>query len=340
MFVKDIDLNTAADVRIFDVYIGLAAAGYDLASPSRAGTICEGLMTQNWSQELLQYFRFARIHDGRINPYWPRASILTSVSLLIDQSPIASHTALIRAHLTAMSNLSPTDLDETIIRWAADLPKQIEVIRTARTYTNTWEYYQQAIQCDIRENGVHYQQEIISTQKRLCELLSPHFSSPPKVITILNPLQADPLTDVVSAHGRIYVVTSHLRSESCIHELIHILLDPWMRKWEKRISKSVALLDLVYKRMAHLAYAWDYSAASWANVFSETLVRVLTVIVSNYGRPEQVCQIGDLVQEGFAYALPIAETIAGIGKEQSLSDEWLEQCLWACSKFAQQTTGN
>ncbi len=157
-------------------------------------------------------------------------------------------------------------------------------------------------------------------------------------MTILNPLQADPLTDVVSVCDRVYVVTSHLRAESCAHELIHILLDPCLRVWGDRISRNVSLIDSVYDRMAHLMYAWDRSTASWNNVFSETLVRVLTVLVSDDGGPEwQASQIEDLVQQGFAYARPIAETIVMMDKEQPLSDEWLDRCLRACARVAERT---
>jgi len=337
LFAKAVDLNTASNQGIFDVYAGLTASGYDLANPDRAGKICDVLMTENWSQQILQYFGFTRIQDGRVNPYWPRASILTSVSLLIDRLPVATHLALIREHLSAMRNLSPAGVDKAMIQWASDLPKQTEVIRTVRMYAKAWEQYQQAIQSEISENGVRYQQEMLTAQGRFCVLLPPHFSSlPPQLITILNPLQADALTDVVNVRGRVYVVTSHLRTESCMHELIHILLDPWLRIWEERISTRVALLDLVYDRMTHLTYAWDHSVASWMNVFSETLVRVLTVLISDDRYPGQLSEIDDLVQQGFAYALPIAETISAMGKEQSLSDEWLEQCLWTCAKYAKQ----
>jgi hypothetical protein len=227
-----------------------------------------------------------------------------------------------------------------MIQWAADFPKQTAAIRTSRTYAKAWECYQQTIQSEISENGFRYQRDVIAAQGRLRVLLPPHSSSP-QLITILNPLQADSLTDVANVRDRVYVVTSHLRSESCTHELIHILLEPWLRVWKERISTRVYLLDLVYDRMAHLTYAWDRSAASWSNVFSETFVRVLTVLASDDGYPEwQLSQIGDLVQQGFVYALPIAETIAAMGKEQSLSDEWLDRCLRACVKLAKQTKGN
>lgn len=332
------EFNETINQGVFDVYVGLIVSGYDIANPDRVGAILNALMTENWSHQILQYFELARINDGRVNPYWPRASILASVSLLVEQLPVATHLDLIRAYLTAMDNLSPADVDNMIVQWAADLPTQTTALRTYRTYTKAWECYQQIIQREINNNGIRYQKEILTAQGRLQVLLPQHFSSP-KFITVLNPLQADPLTDIVRVRDRIYVVTSHLHSESCIHELIHILVDPWLRTWKEQISTSKNLLDLVYDRMVHLTYAWDRSAASWSNVFSETLVRVLTVFAFHDNSEGQLSQISDLVEHGFVYALPIAETIATMSKEQSLSDQWLERCLWACAQLARQEQG-
>ena len=68
MLIETVDFN-ADNQGIFDVYLGLIASGYDLANPIRAGAICELVMAENWSQQTLQYFSFAQINDGRINPY-------------------------------------------------------------------------------------------------------------------------------------------------------------------------------------------------------------------------------------------------------------------------------
>ncbi len=330
------ELNTADDQGIFDVYLGLAASGYDLANPHRAGAICEAVAAENWGRQTLQYFRFARINDGRVNPYWPRGSILAAASLLIDNAPATAHLAMIRAYLAALDNLSPAEADDATAIWATALPEQAASLRTAGAYSEARARYRHAIQAEIHENGLRYEREVLAAQRGLHALL-PSLSSP-QVTTVLNPLQADPLTDVVSVRDRVYVVTSHLRAESYVHELVHILLDPRLRAWEDRIARNVRLLDPVYDRMTRLTYAWDRSAASWNNVFAETLVRVLTAALGD-GRPDrQASQIAALVQAGFAYALPIAETIAGAGREEPLSDQWLDRCLQACARAAGQYT--
>ena len=329
------DFNETINQGVFDVYLGLMASGYDIANSDRISTIRNALIAESWSPQVLRYFELARINDGRVNPYWPRASILASVSLLVERLSGEAHLAAIRAYLTSMDNLSPGDVDKRIIRWAADLPKHTAAIQSFRTYAKAWECYQQLIQNEISDNGNRYQEEMLAMQARL-RIMLPPLSSSPKLISILNPLQADSLTDIVRVQDQVYVVTSHLRSESCIHELIHILLAPWLHRWKEQISASTNLLDLVYDRMVHLTYAWDHSAASWGNVFSETLVRVLTALVSSDDSEEQLSKITDLLDQGFVYALPIAETIATMSVEQSLSEQWLERCLWNCAQLAKQ----
>ena len=336
LLAERVDHQTASNKTVFDVYAGLIVSGYDLANPDRAGAIRDTLMAENWNRRTLQYFGFARLQDGRLNPYWPRASILTSVGLLLSQSLPASPLASIRAHLAAMSNVSPADVDEVMVHWVADLPSRAELIRSAPVYAKAWELYQQVIQRELDEQSLPYQQEIRGAQKRLRQLLPTPDSPPPQMITIVNPLQADPLADVVSVHDRVYVITSHLRSDSYIHELIHVLLDPWLRRWQTRISHSAELLDLVYEPMKHIGYAWDHSAASWVNVFSETLVRLLTIIVTDDEGSIRPSQIDALAQQGFTYARPISETIAALNHRRTVSDAWLESCLVACSKWKRQ----
>lgn len=320
---------------IFNVYLGLIASGYDPGNPVRAGKIRKRIRTGGWSQKTLQYFNFACINDGRINPYWPRASILTSISLLVDQCPMKVTPKMIRAHLSTMKNISPLDIDDHVINWAAGLIEQAESLRDTQIYDDIWADYLQTVQDEITQNGNQYRTKILAAHNRLCDLL-PVNIAPIQVATILNPLQAGLLTDVVNVQNHSYVVTSHLRANSYVHELLHVSLDSCLQTWEERISENVNLLDLVYVHMNPLSYAWDHSPTSWYNVFSETLVRVLTVLISDADPESQNFQIERLVQQGFTYARLIAEILALREDVQPLTNEWLEVCLQACATLANQ----
>lgn len=335
LFDETVGLILSPHRGIFDIYLGLLASGYDLGNPVRTGKIRERIRTGDWSQQTRQYFNFACINDGRINPYWPRASILTFISLLVDQCPSSVTPKTIRAHLSTMKNISPLDIDDYVINWAAGLIEQAKSLRDAQIYDEIWADYLQAVQDEITQNGNQYRTEILAKHRKLCVLLSAH-SAPIQIATILNPLQADPLTDIVSLQNRNYVVTSHLRADSYVHELLHLSLDSCLRVWEDQIFQSVNLLDLVYVRMNKLTYAWDRSPAAWHNVFSETLVRVITILLSDADPESLSSQIERLVQNGFTYARPIAETLASTEDIQPLTSEWLEVCLGACESLAKQ----
>lgn len=229
------------------------------------------------------------------------------------------------------------EINDSVVGWAATFPDQAAFLRASRIYSGARTCYQDSIHDEIGKNGIQFECEVLAASNRLRALL-PSYSASQQVTTVLNPLQADPVTDVVTLRDRIYVVTSHLRFESYMHEQIHISLEPYLRAWKNQIARNVALLDPVYDRMVYMTYAWDHSAASWNNVFSETLTRVLTILVTDVDNPEQLTQqIETLVQQGFVYARPIAESILELAKGQPLSDEWLGQCLRICNEEAKQS---
>lgn len=134
MFDETVGIIRPPHRGIFSVYLGLIASGYDLANPIRAGKIRDRIRAGKWGQQTRKYFDFARINDGRINLYWPRASMLTSVSLLVDQCPMKVIPKTIQAHLSTMKNIAPQDVDDHVINWAAGLIEQTELLRGAHIY--------------------------------------------------------------------------------------------------------------------------------------------------------------------------------------------------------------
>ena len=151
----------------------------------------------------------------------------------------------------------------------------------------------------------------------------------------MNPLQADPLTDVVEVGDVVCVVTSHLRVESCVHELVHGWLEGALPDWRPVIRQHAELLHPVCRRMIQLSYAWDSSAVSWENVFIETLVRVLTAWALEGQDPSALPRrVAAIVREGFHYAVPMAETLCSGKGVQPLTVEWVERCLRACQEYS------
>ena len=217
-------------------------------------------------------------------------------------------------------------------RWAAALPERTKRLRTVHQYQNVLSCYRDVILRDMEENGLSYHHRAEAASAILRTLFP---TCRPQVVTILNPLQADPLTDFVETDGHGWVVTSHLRADSYVHELVHVCLESVLREWIPHISEHLHLLDAVYQPMVRLSYAWDRSASSWVNVFSETLVRTLTLWVLEGQVPDTLqVQLEAIVREGFLYARPIADTLASMNGRQPLSEQWLERCLHACHDAA------
>ncbi len=318
------------DQGVFDVYLGLTASGYELASPSRAQAVTEAILAGDWDPSAPEYFRRARIDDGRVNPYWPRGSILAAVSLLASREGLATDATSVRKYLSRLTNVPPVERDDGTVQWAAALPEQISSLRAASQYENSLPRYREAVRLEAKKHWSAYREQIGAAGHVLSALL-PASSHPCSVCTILNPLQADPLTDVVTAKESVYVVTSHLRAESCVHEMVHVCADPLLRDWMPRILEHADLLDATYEPMVRMRYAWDRSASSWANVFSETLVRVLTAWAL-YHRTREVLirQIEATTREGFLYVAPVVERLNAIAEGQPLTEHWLQGCLSAC----------
>lgn len=78
--------------------------------------------------------------------------------------------------------------------------------------------------------------------------------------TILHPLQADELVDVLRYENAACVIISHLRPESYVHELVHVYVDALLEEWTPVISTRKGLLDAVSEPMLRFSYAWDRSA--------------------------------------------------------------------------------
>lgn len=317
------------DQGVFDVYLGLTASGYELASAD-AQALTEAILAGSWDHAALKYFRQARIDDGRVNPYWPRGSILAAISLLASREGLITEAVSVRDYLSELTNVPPAERDDDTVQWAAVLSEQIVSLRAASQYENSLLRYREAVHLEAEKHWLAYR-ERVGAAEHVLRALFPTSAHPRSVRTILNPLQADQLTDVVTAKESVYVVTSHLRVESCVHEMVHVYADPLLRDWMPRILEHADLLDATYEPMVRMRYAWDRSASSWANVFSETLARVLTVwAMYHHDREGLIRQIEATTREGFLYATLIVERLNASAEGQPLTEHWLQGCLSAC----------
>ena len=317
---------------VFDVYLGLTLAGYELANPDRAERISQEMRKSTWEEPTVEYFAQARIDDGRVNPFWPRGSILTFASFLVDWNTCRVDLPAVRTKVAELKNVSPEETDEATIRWVASLPEHVSVLRTCSGYDAVHACYCDAVCAEHRANSASYLQQVEAAESRLHRLLP---NSPPRVSEIINPLQADQLTDIVEIDGRAYVIVSHFGAESRVHELAHLSLDQLLLDSEQVISGHQHLLEAVYKPMRCLSYAWDRSAASWYNVFSETLVRAVTAWALWGQRPSVLARrLDEIAREGFLFVHSVAKTLAEHFEHHALSGQGIRLCIDACEAEA------
>ncbi|HOB43046.1 MAG: hypothetical protein ACOX38_02450 [Bacillota bacterium] len=74
------------DKRVFMVYVGLMASGYELASLEEGepmARVAARAADVEWSPDLLAYYRWARVESREVNLYWPRAFLLVAAGLRI-----------------------------------------------------------------------------------------------------------------------------------------------------------------------------------------------------------------------------------------------------------------
>jgi hypothetical protein len=315
---------------IFDVYLGLTAAGYELANPSRAGAMIEAVGAAVWAETTMAYFAQARIADGRINPYWPRGSILAGVSCLTEEHRLGTDLDSLQAYLATLHNVAPNERGPELARWLLAFPEQKRLLRASGSYSVLFLEYVQIIQREAAQNEAGYRWQVERAGEALARLLP---SRPFSVRTVLNPLQADELVDVLRAGDAVWVITSHLRPDAGVHELAHAHLEAWLLEWAPLISFHRELLDAVYEPMRRAGYAWDRSAASWLNVLTETMARCLTVWVLSDGDPAKgEAQVDALGRQGFLYARPVFEAL--VSARPPLTERWLRDCFHACGVAA------
>ena len=313
-----------------------------------------------WPPDLRLYFGRARLADGRINPYWPLGFLLTGVSCLTEDYGMSTDLDAIRNYLATLDQVSPAERSLETALWLQALPEQKRRLRAAGGYGAVFSVYAEVVAGEIEVNGDHFRRRVGEAMERLERFLPTLGRSMPTlgrslptldrslpelerhlpanghspVSMVLNPLQADPLVDVVR-HGKVVlVIASRLRPIAYVHELAHLYVDALVKEWTPLLSARIGLLEAVYEPMHRYSYAWDRSATSWINVFAETMVRCLTVL-SMYGDNRELCngEIAALEGEGFLYARPVYETIVSAG-QSLLTEEWLADCLKACEVVA------
>lgn len=322
--------SVRASKQVFTVYVGLTASGYDMARPGRNKAVrrlVRAIRETAWPEEVVTYFRRARTGGCAVNPYWPRAFLLTLASLYLPESPPYRYADpdLISRHIQNLDAVSPADKGPDTLRWVLDLPGVYETLWAQPVLQALWNLYEASINPPQCERAAS---EAVST------ILERTGASPgqlPCIVILPNPLQAPELTDSVILGGKLHLIKANPDAASCIHEILHHLLSPAI--WQSRpiVDEFSYLLEPVRADMLRMGYAWDNAKESWRRVFEEHLMRAAEIWMTcgdDPGSAERAA--ASQARYGFKYVPAILGCLQSSWSGIAEVESFIIRCLRAC----------
>ena len=307
--------------QVFTVYVGLTASGYDMARLSANQAMCRlvwAIREADWPEHVPAYFGQARTDVCTVNPYWPRAFLLTIASLYLAESPpypFADPHAISR-HIQALDALCPADKDDETMQWVLQLPDAYQAVCSQPYLDRLWELYQASVDPGRCKQVAEEAESLVQ------ERLGVTSDQLPQIVVIPNPLQAHEQTDIVNLVGKVYVIEAEPCAASCVHEILHHILSPALDSCRHITYESAGLLAPVQEDMLRLRYAWDNSRESWARTFEEHFMRAAQIWVVHGDDPASAEHATARQAEyGFKYVPPLVEFFQsnwrGIGNTES-----------------------
>ena len=318
--------------QVFTVYVGLTASGYDMARPSLGEPLyrlIQAIRGTDWPRQVLAYFAKARTATCKVNPYWPRAFLLTVASLYLPESPPHRFTnpELISEHIEGLEAVSPEDKDAETARWVLELPDAYRALKGSPGIRGLWELYLESMDlCRFEEVAA----ESASLVKARIGVLS---DALPHVVVTPNPLQAPEVTDAVILGDEAFIIEAQPNIGSCVHEMLHHFLAPVVDDTTQEIRQFVRLLGPVRRDMLRLRYAWDDSEESWCRVFEENLMRAAEIWVSCADDPAAIeSAAARQASFGFRYVPVLTRHFQSHWSGIDSARDFITQCLHACNE--------
>lgn len=318
---------------VFTVYAGLIASGYDMVRPAcdSLQRLINAIRECRWPERATAYFGQARTDACEVNPYWPRAFLLTLAALYLpDSAPCAypDPSAAVR-HIESLDAVNPEDRGRDTMEWVLALPDACHSLRAQPEFERLLSLYREAIDA--------FEYEGAASEARACIVRRMGVGSDrlPVVTIVPNPLQARELTDVVSIDEETYLISAEPDSSSCVHEMLHDLLKDALRRNRTVVGSFTHLLQPVLAQMLSLRYAWDSSSDSWYRVFEEHFVRTAEIWVTRGDAPVSARRTASTqAGYGFRYAPTLMECFLSRWPGMDRFDEFVLCCLESCGALA------
>ncbi|MGE5654965.1 MAG: hypothetical protein ACM3ZQ_12030, partial [Bacillota bacterium] len=148
--ITEMGNTISPNTHLFAAYVGLTISGYDMADDRdlEIQELIRKVRSLHWPPAIARYFAVARTGKVKVNPYWPRGSMLSTASLHIGPDhrfAQADESELERVFLQA-ENIGPEDKAPDLLAWVMRLPEMVVIIMEHPAYAELWNSYLTIIQ--------------------------------------------------------------------------------------------------------------------------------------------------------------------------------------------------
>jgi len=354
--VKKFDQKKAAkikvnpDIRVFAVYSALNGLGYDLGMddlenpphPTHPRPLPRGEQIRikvaqeinkriSGNRLLRDYFEHARLRKAEVvNPFWPRAYLLLLTSFHLNSPPnfhfIQDNFKKKVIDYIRGLPIEPEEQGRDNTEWLLQLPAILRGFWSEAQPEDLWE--------EVAEKSLLVGRQFLEAANHGYELFKRQFNLTDNdisdIVIVPNLLQAPQVLDVVNMGNIIYLVAARLSSTGVIHEMLHEVIGPLLRRYQQIIDQHANLMETVYSDMRKMQYAVGDKASAWRRVFEENFVRAATIWVDSESDVSSTERAVAEASYGFIFVPPLLESL----KSHWAGLENFENFL-ACFKFAQ-----
>ena len=333
-----LQLLVRAEKRVFGLYVGLTASGYDLARLHEGDPVWEVVQTiraARWPAGAVRYFGQARRPGRGVNPYWPRAAMLLEACFCLGPGGRYRYNdELELLRIIAAFPVSPDVKDRSTVDWIRSFPQAYAEITEADLFPSLWSSYLEAMEPVLRE----FDEAAARALQAFVEVTGVTEDSLPELVLIPNPLQAPEVADFVRRDGTVHIVMARARMSSVVHELLHEVFGPALRSARAEVAQYRHLLKPVLPAMLRMQYAWGDDDESWFRVFEESLMRAAAIWIESahvrHGARDEEVEAGWDARDGFVYVPALLRCLRKDWTGPHRAQRFISRCLEACEAQA------
>jgi hypothetical protein len=265
---------------LFTAYAGLTAAGYDLADKNDediAG-LCRHIREMHYPQSVIDYFANARTNQNKVNPYWPRGSLLSSACFFISGKRTSRYETFedLLQFVHSLHNINQKEINDEVINWLQQLPRFIDVITSNDGFDELWRKYRRII--DMRMEN--YTKVLDLADQGIRDFGTNSSLKFPDILFSPNLLQSPYLADFVTKGNNLFIIKTAPDILSIIHESLHSVISLQREYFKEYVRKHDFAKIADAGKLSSSGYMWNESEESMINVLEESFVRGISIAVT------------------------------------------------------------